>query len=216
MMIKKILAAAAFGTVALGAQASTNLLTDGNFESTGLSFASSSYCYAGNVAAPQCNAPSYAVNGWTGTTPVFLQSGSGPWGTPSDQAHTGIDLGGVVAAVQGTSALSSTFSFIAGDVYTLSWADAGRTNYGYTQTYSVTAGDQLIGDFTTNAGHWNTHSFTFTATGADALVFQGLVASDSTSFIDNVSVTAVPEPTALLMMAVGTLGLLAWRRRAQA
>jgi len=30
-----------------------------------------------------------------------------------------------------------------------------------------------------------------------------------------VSVTAVPEPTALLMMGVGTLGLLAWRRRAQ-
>ena len=214
-MIKNILAAAALGAVAMGAQASTNLLTDGDFESTGLSFADSSYCYAANIAAPQCNAPTYAVNGWTGTTPVFMQSNSGPWGSPSDQSHTGIDLGGFNAAVQGTGALVSTFNFVAGDTYTLSWADANRLGYGGTQTYSVTAGDNSLGEFTTGAGQWATHSITFTATGSDALIFQGLATNDSTSFIDNVSVTAVPEPAALLMMAIGTLGLLAWRRRSQ-
>jgi hypothetical protein len=215
-MIKKILAAAAFGVVAMGAQASTNLLTDGDFESTGQSFAASSYCYAGNVPAPQCNAPSYAINGWSGNNAVYLQSNSGPWGDPSSQAHAGIDLGGVVAGIQSGGSLVSAFTFTAGDAYTLSWSDAGRNNWGGDQTYTVSAGDTSIGSFTTLGNGWSTHSFTFVATGADALVFQGLATNDSTSFIDNVSVTAVPEPAALLMMAVGTLGLLAWRRRARA
>jgi hypothetical protein len=50
------------------------------------------------------------------------------------------------------------------------------------------------------------------------LSFKGLTSyqyTDATSFIDNVSVSAVPEPTSLMLMAMGTLGLLAWRRRAQ-
>ena len=219
-MIKKILAAAAFGAVAMGAQASTNLLTDGDFESTGATFNGSSYCYSGNVPAPQCSTPTpahpgYSVSGWTGLDPVFLTSNSGPWGSPSDQSHTGIDLGGYVAGVQSTASLISDFTFVAGDEYTLTWSDAGRTNYGSTQTYSVTAGGDVLGSFTTDNGQWTSHSFTFTAASDAALIFQGTVNADATSFIDNVSVTAVPEPTALLMMGVGTLGLLAWRRRAQ-
>ena len=65
---------------------------------------------------------------------------------------------------------------------------------------------------------WTTESVTFSTLGGTGLSFMGDTSfhnTDATSFIDNVAVTAVPEPTSLLMMAVGTLGLLAWRRRAQ-
>jgi hypothetical protein len=85
----------------------------------------------------------------------------------------------------------------------------------------VSFGTDTFQSFTTNAANgWETESIQFTLgteTTGD-LIFKGLTSyqnTDATSFIDNVSVSAVPEPTSLLLMAVGTLGLLAWRRRVQ-
>jgi hypothetical protein len=68
-------------------------------------------------------------------------------------------------------------------------------------------------------GGWNQESLTFTDTGetTGALTFTGLdgwASGDSTTFIDNLSLSAVPEPTSTLMLALGVLGLVAWRRRA--
>ena len=215
-MFKKILTAAVIGAAAMGAHASSNLLTDGDFESTGLSFGSG-YCYAGNVSgAPLCGSAPYLVNGWTGVDTVYLASDSGPWGNPGAQSHSGIDLGNVVVGIQGQNSLVSAFSFTPGDTYTLSWTDAGRNNYGGNQTYGVTAGGVFINDFDTFGNGWQAHSVTFTATAADALVFQGRSNVDSTSFIDNVSVSVVSEPAANLMLILGVVSLLAWRRRPRA
>ncbi len=212
-MIKNILAAAAFGMVAMGAQAaSANLLADGNFESTNANFGGSSYCYVPDVggAAQQCG---NAASGWDAG--VFLKSGSDAWGNPAGQSHTGIDLGTVVAGIQGASSLSTTdFSFVVGQEYLITWDSTGRSNNGGVQPYTVTAGgvtdSQLI---SVGPNGWQSFSFDFVATSTSGLVFQGTVSADNTAFVDNVSISAVPEASSMLMMSVATLGLLAWRRR---
>lgn len=195
-MLKNILIAAAFGAAAVGAHA--NDLSNGSFESNSLGGAE--YCYG-------CSATDWNVA-------LLITSGSGAWGNPSATAG-GFDLGSTIAGIQGGQVMSSNFSFVAGQTYTLTWDDAGRRDYA-AQTYTVSAGGVTFADFGTAAGQaWSAHSETFTATSNGVLTFAGHDVVDGTSFIDNVSVTAVPEPTSLMLMLVGSLGLVAWRRRAQ-
>ena len=196
-MIKNILVAAAIGVAGFGAQA--NEISNGGFESNNVG---SEYCYG-------CTA-----TGWS--APLLITSGSVAWGVPSATAGS-FQLGNFVAGIQNGQVLTSDFTFVAGHTYSLTWDDAGRS--GYTaQTYTVSAGGVTFADFGTSAGQaWGEHTETFTASSAADLQFAGHATVDSTTFIDNVSVmtTAVPEPTSLMLMALGTLGLLAWRRRAQ-
>jgi hypothetical protein len=50
--------------------------------------------------------------------------------------------------------------------------------------------------------------------GTHRLAFTGMGSADNTSFIDNVTINQVPEPTTIMLMATGILGLMAyaWRR----
>ncbi len=216
-MIKNILVAAAFGVAAVAAQASSvNLVSNGSFDGT-----TGDYIYnasPASVAALGIWVPTQAgtVSGWDGSF-VSIASGSGPWGTPA--GLTGFNAatqGGYVAGVQSDGTLTQTLSLAAGQ-YLLTWTTANR---GADQTYSVLFnGTELDQVTTTNGAGWTTESVLFSTTGGGDLSFVGdthFADRDATSFIDNVSVTAVPEPTSLLMMAVATLGLLAWRRRTQA
>ena len=219
-MIKKILTAAAIGAAALGAQASSNLVANGGFDGT-----TSSYVYNAaptSVTAYYGSVPTQAgtVADWTGSF-VSIASNSGPWGNPSSQANfNAATFGGYVAGVQADGVLSQTLALDAG-TYLLSWSDANRSGSGSNQSYAVSFDGVTYQSFATAAGNgWNTESIVFTLGQATtgALSFTGLTSyknTDATSFIDNVSVSAVPEPASLLMMAVGTLGLLAWRRRSQ-
>lgn len=215
-MIKNIFVAAAFGVAALGAQAAPNLIVNGAMDGT-----TTGYVYnasPASVAALGIGVPIEAgtVGGWDGSF-VSITSNSGPWGNPSGLA--GFDaatFGGYVAGVQSDGVLAQALTLTAG-TYTLSWSDANR---GANQTYSVLFNGADVGTYHTFAGAgWGTESVTFTTAGGVGLAFVGGTTfdkTDATSFIDNVSLTAVPEPTTLMMMAVATLGLLAWRRRTQA
>jgi PEP-CTERM motif len=216
-MIKNILVAAAFGVAAVAAQAtSTNLVANGGFDGT-----TADYVYnapPASVTTFYGSVPTLAgtVADWSGSF-VSITSNSGPWNTPS--GLSGFDAstqGGYIAGVQADGTLTQGLTLAAGE-YTLTWTTANR---GADQTYSVlfngTQIDQLT---TTTSAGWTTESVTFSTLGGTDLSFVGDTSfhdRDATSFIDNVSVTAVPEPTSMLMMAVATLGLLAWRRRSQA
>ena len=215
-MIKNILVAAAFGVAALGAHAASgNLVLNGDLNGT-----TGNYIY--NAAPPSVTTfyggvPTEAgtVDNWTGSF-VSITSNSGPWGNPSGLAGFDATFGGYVAGVQADGSLTQALTLAAG-TYTLSWSDANR---GANQTYSVLFDGEAVGTYHTVAGAgWDSESVTFTTAGGSGLSFVGGTSfgdTDATSFIDKVSVTAVPEPTSLLMMAVATLGLLAWRRRTQA
>ena len=222
-MIKNILVAAAFGAIALGAHAApANLVVNGEMDGT-----TGSYVYNGSPDSVTANysgtVPVVAgtVSGWDGSF-VSIASNSGPWGNPSSLAHfDAATQGGYVAGVQADGVLSQDVTLGAG-YYMLTWVDANR---GDDQKYSVsftggTTSYLTTEDFATAGGAgWKIEHLVFSTTGGEgALTFTGGTIwglSDSTSFIDNVQLSAVPEPTSLLMMAAATLGLLAWRRRAQ-
>ncbi|MEP6503011.1 MAG: PEP-CTERM sorting domain-containing protein [Betaproteobacteria bacterium] len=214
-MFKKIMIAAAFGAAALSAQASTNLVGNGSFDGT-----TADYSYNGSpasVAALGIGVPitTGTVADWDGTF-VSITSTSGPWGNPSGLSGFNASFGDYVAGVQSDGTLSQSLNLLAG-TYTLTWSDANR---GADQSFSVLLGGDLLGSYTTVGGAgWNTETLTFTTNGgAVDLTFRGdtLFANrDATSFIDNVSLTAVPEPASLLMMFVGVMSLVVWRRRGQ-
>ena len=225
-MIKKILAAAAIGAAAMGAQAApVNLVTNGGLDST---YTDGSYTYNGvpvSVAANYSGSvPSTpgTVNGWDGTF-VSIASGSDPWNTPSSLANFNTATqGGFVAGIQADGVLEQTFTDLAAGTYLLTWVDANR---GDDQNYTVSFTGANVDYFgstafsTTDSTGWKVEQLVFTTTGgAGTLSFTGGTfwgQSDSTSLIDNVQLLAVPEPTSLLMMALASLGLVAWRRRAQ-
>jgi len=220
-MIKKILAAAAIGAATMGAQAASNLVSNGSLDgSTG------DYVYNGVAPSIATAMPSFGstpgtVESWDGSF-VSIASNSGAWGSPSAVHGADGALGGYVAGIQSDGVLSQDDIDLAAGTYLLTWSDANRGN---DQSYSVSFTGGTV-DYlttttfsTTNSTGWKTEEVLFTTTGGTgALSFTGGTfwgQSDSTSLIDNVSLAAVPEPTSLLMMAVATLGLLAWRRRAQ-
>ena len=67
------------------------------------------------------------------------------------------------------------------------------------------------------AHSWTKFSYTVTGTGADVLRFAAAGLSDSLGgSLDNVSLSAVPEPTslALVLAALGAAGAVARRRKA--
>jgi len=214
-MIRNILAAAAIGAAAMGAQASSSLVLNGSFDGS-----TSNYIYNGapaSVTQYYGGVPTQVgtVADWTGSF-VSIAANSAPWGNPSSLAgFNAATQGGYVAGVQADGTLSQALTLGEGE-YTLSWTTANR---GADQTYSVYFNGVKLDQVTTIAGAgWTTQTVTFTTlTGGTGLSFVGDTSfgeRDATSFIDNVSVSVVPEPTALMMMAFGTLGLLAWRRRA--
>ena len=215
-MIKNIFAAAAFGAAAMGAQASTNLVQNGALNGT-----AGSYVYndaPSTVTTYYGSVPTQAgtVADWSGSF-VSIAGNSGPWGNPGSLAHSALTAG-YVAGVQADGELSQSLDLQAG-TYLLSWTDANRS--GASQSYSVSFDGTTYQSYTTQAGAgWAVESIAFTLTEEEAglLTFKGLTSyqnTDATSFIDNVSVSAVPEPTSLMLMFVGTLGLVAWRRRTQ-
>ena len=216
-MIKNILVAAAFGVAAVAAQASSvNLVSNGSFDGT-----TGDYIYNGtpaSVATFYGSVPTQVgtVAGWNGSF-VSITSNSGPWNTPSSLAgFNAATQGGYIAGVQADATLTQNLTLAAGD-YMLTWTTANR---GADQTYSVLFnGEQIDQVSTTTSAGWTTQTVFFSTAGGADLSFVGETSfgeRDATSLIDNVSVTAVPEPASLLMMAVATLGLLAWRRRTQA
>jgi len=219
-MIKKFIAAAAFGAVAFGAQAAS-LVDNGALEST---YTGGEYVYnapPASVTTYYGSVPTQAgtVQSWTGSF-VTIAGDATPWGTPDSLPNAASSTSGFVAGIQADGTLTQSLDLQAG-TYLLTWFDANRTGNGSNQSYSVSfAGTVIGGDTTVQGNGWLQQSALFTLTAATTgdLTFTGGTSyknTDATSFIDNVSLSAVPEPTSLLLMAAGTLGLLAWRRRAQ-
>jgi hypothetical protein len=170
---------------------------DGSFESKGTASAVTNYCY--NDQAAGGNAQCGAGSAWGGTSGV-IASGNGAWG------GTTTPYGSYFAFVQGNGVLSQSLTLAAGS-YVLSWFDAARTNNGSAQSYAVAVGSNNLGTFTTNntAFEGRTSSvFNVATAGTYTLSFSGLSgAIDRTSFIDNVSIAAVPETATWGMMILG-------------
>jgi hypothetical protein len=139
-------------------------------------------------------------NAWYGNTP--------PSGYNGDQ----------FAFVQGGGSLTQQFTATPGSS-TLSWLEGSRPDFGCCnglQSYQVILNGDSLGIFSTP----NDENFTLRTAGVNllafnTLVFQGLATTDSTAFVDQVNLSAVPEASTWAMMILGFLGIgfIAYRRK---
>lgn len=221
-------AAAGFGApFSLSAQ---NLLQNGSFET--LSQSVSADAYTVNFGSLPVN----VATGWTFGTSGVNNGYNGiatTSGNVSDFNPTAIQNGSFAAFLQGAGSVSQTFTLSAGQ-YTLSYYLMGRTGSGGGDganpvTTSLSGG--LVNDVETpgnadinNASDWTLYTDTFTVLSPGSYTLQFLgndpygVSGDHTTFVDNVAVQAVPEPSCLALLAVGLVGFgvarpTGWLRR---
>lgn len=199
-------AAAVLFILPVAAQAAT--IADGGFEAKGAALPVDHYCYDGFATG---GGAACAASPWHGGG--IIHTGEGAWGSPAAPGGT------YLAFVQSTQTLAQSFTAASNSGFNATWFDANRSNYGGTQTYTVTVNDgaatTVIGTYTSAIGGFIARSSAHFATSAGTtyiLSFNGQATNDSTAFIDNVAL--VPEPTAwaLLITGFGLTGF-AMRRR---
>jgi hypothetical protein len=188
--------------------AADNLLIDGSFEDAAVS--PGSYVVFHDTSSP-------GVPGWTAMNEIEVRNDL--VGTAQDGAKF-VELDADL-----NSSMSQQFATNVGEMYNLSFYYSNRTNTSTgTNGLSFSAGSlssvmtAVPGENDSGNNQWQLYSTTFTATSAlTTLQFNALGTSDSFgTSLDNVTVTAVPEPGTYAMMFTGlaAMGFFVRRRRA--
>ncbi len=201
--VRMLMAAAAAAALlsAQGAQAASNLLTDGSFEANNLG--TGNYAYPAGTLGAWTYSGSALVNA-SGASAWY--SGSGPSGKDGVQ----------FAALQGQGSLTQSFTATAATEH-LGWTSAGRTAFGCCngdQNYDITLNGSAVGGAFSTISNSNFSLNTLTLGGLTVgqtytLGFQGLVSADQTAFIDNVVLQDAPIPAAPAMPTITRLSNLA-------
>jgi choice-of-anchor C domain-containing protein len=170
-------------------------------------------------------AGSVDITGWivTGDGPSAIDY-LGPAWDVSDGVHA-VDLDGRNSLFSG---IQQTFSTVAGFVYQVSFDLSGNPGDspgnglplvkqarvmvdGFSQDYSFDSSGQAL-----DALVWQAMTFSFVASGSSAtLAFTSLTPTPNSygALIDNVSVTAVPEPPAAALLGCGVFAIVLRRWR---
>ncbi len=208
--------------LACAASVRAQIVTNGDFETNADAFATFPG-YVGQTGNPTSITGFTSPDSGYGINPVAAPDGRAPFApTTSNGTHFAFIQVATDANNPTTKSLSQDISLVNGQSYILSFDSANRAgDSGDTATLQVSlAGTALLttpivptsASFTTTAlpatvfsGPTGTYTLTFTVTNTD-------LNSDQTVDLDNISVTAVPEPASAALLGLLGLGLLARRR----
>lgn len=196
-----------------------NLIVNGGFESpTPSGTFSAPYNEPPNYTYPANGGPPTTVDSWTyagGSGLINTLNPPNAWyGNTPPSGYVGDQF----AFVQSTGSISQTFSASAG-LGTVQWLQGSRPDFGSyngNQTYEVLLNSVAIGTYTTTSGEnfaLQTISGVNLLGGNNTLTFEGLATTDSTVFLDQVAVTAVPEPATWAMLVLGFVAMALLRRQ---
>ena len=193
----KTLTATALALAAFGAQAAPNLVVNGSFE-------------ADAQAAGTWNIYSN-LTGWTGQNNIELRN------NVSGTAQNGVNF--VELDTNANNSMVQNIAAAAGDYYLSFWYSArpgvAAGSNGVSFSFGSLSGTVLAATAGTNVNVWQQYVAKVHLTGATQLTFSAVQLSDSLGgSLDNVSVTAVPEPEsyALMLAGLGLMGAVARRR----
>jgi choice-of-anchor C domain-containing protein len=216
-MKRHLLASAVTALIGLCSAADAAVFQNGSFETSSL----------GDIGGfTTLSTGSTAITGWTVTSGNIDYIGT-YW--QSFDGNRSLDLNGLVPG-----SIAQTFDVVSGQTYQVTFYLAGNPAGGPTpKTLQTSAGATVVLSSFDTTGHdlqnmgWTPVSFDFTANGTtETLTFLSTTTGDSgnltypTAFgpaLDDVSVTAVPEPSTWAMMILGFLsvGFAAYRRKAK-
>jgi len=200
--MRKIIATALLAATPLLAIAdSANLVNNGSFEATAIN--NGNWTIVSSLA------------GWT----------TGDLGIELRNNVVGSALAGNNFAeldTTGNSSISQSIATVAGQWYTLSFAYSNRSDVavnsnGLSWTFGDTTGNAIASTLASGGNQWQQFSTVVKASGSSmTLSFSAIGSSDSLgSSLDNISVSAVPEPQsyALLLAGLGAMALVVRRRK---
>ena len=206
-----VFAVASLFLAAAASATTTNLIVNGDFETSNVGFGS--YAYANGFSALVVSAPSWSFVDGTG-----VANHAGPWGGEATTSSVAF-LQNYSGFSPNSPTVSQTFSS-SDAAFAISFDLAQRP--GNSESVAVTLDGNAVGTTLTPPGAaWSSYTFNVSGlTGAvHTLAFQGINgtgAGDSSLFLDNVSVSAVPEPETygMLFAGLGLIGFMARRRSA--
>jgi choice-of-anchor C domain-containing protein len=180
--------------------------------------------YTGPLYLTLANGSNY-IRGWTVNTSNIDLVDYQVW-TPSNGQNS-IDMNGTPGGPGGIETMITT---TIGATYRVTFDIAGFTSpdnltnpktmettaAGVTTQFSLTTTDSFSQPFALPlAVTWHTRTFDFVATSSSSIVsFVSTVSTDGSGMLlDNVSIEAVPEPSTMAIIGLGTAGFALRRRR---